>query len=936
MEYQKENLWQNLGITTHDIREAILGSGEISAFTSLLHEALGELPVLSLAALETPQALPPATYLLESLDTDLKSLLTTWLTWPEGKEHEKPCSELAKLILVEVASYGRHISGFMEKIIDEVKPDVLVLDAPPITLRSNMLYAFSLPCAVGLPGYAEMRFASGRPYASETFYPGNMREVAIVKSWQRRIPLIPVGMPRALGHPSLKTADEDIQDEESTGLSLQTAYQEFDDSLKSKPNLEQELRTSGISLSLRNSVSIPMYNRWQEEARYIASRIMEIAALLGKLGRKTKLLAIVDIKHYQDIERNLSLLSQGIMDEVYLPPISDIAAAMLLEMHYSESLNGYAREYIPETTPAQRIFAKAFNRWSQAKQKELLTENKADELISLIGQATRNHSAIVRGTSVRGTIALREVLDGICQIEPGLTRGNLERAALISLPSRISLKSDIHETKASIVSGIVKEILYDIQPYNRVIELRLPDKGDRLSPQDAVKSLEKLIKENNKSARSKGELVIGSDRDTGPKLVKMLEAKGFLKKTGQNQYYLTQKARDIIASSLGQRLKGGKISEEEFKLEKSLLDEMLSNMPETQLELSKKEMAETIMEFMDVLDKQIEEGWGKNINFLRMHSYYEMKASSNEAKVSPEKLDYYHLRKLIDYMEKRGFLGVSIKDGDHTLTGAALDFLLTYFKPRDLRLKYLKTSFNTTTREQLTERGHEIRRYSSGDVFRDISLRHTLKEVARKQKELGDIRKYDLRVYTRNHRRVQTDIVLSIDTSGSMGEMGKMIYARLAAAMLAELALANEDRIGVVTFDDLGQTTLPMESQNRKLVSEYIVSLSAVGATNIGDGIKCATELLFRETNHNRKHIILITDGQPTVISEKTFTLLSTKKTGDLTEESALLETRTALARGVTISVIHVTDDKNTGDEFVKSIAEAGKGQVTTITCSEE
>ena len=935
MKYLKESSRQNLGITIRDIRKAILGGGEINAFTSLLHEALGKPPVPSLATLETPQTLPPATSLLEPLDTGLKSLFTSWLTWPEGKEHEKPHSELTKLMLVEVAPYGRHISGFLEKVIDEVRPDVLVLDAPPITLRSNMLYAFSLPCAVGLPGYADIRFASGRPYASETFYPGNMREVSIVKSWQRRTPLIPVGMSRALGHPSLRIADEDVQDEEFTGLRLQTAYQEFDDSLKSKSNLEQELRTSGISLSLKNSVSISMYNRWQEESRYIASRIMEIASLLDKLGRKAKILAIVDIKHYQDIERNLSLLSQGIIDDIYLPPISDVAAAMLVEIRHSESLNDHARQYIPETTPTQTTFAKALDRWSKAKQKELLTENKSDELISLIGQATRNHSAIVRGTSVRGTIALREVLDAISQIEPGLTRGNLERAALISLPSRIYLKPDIRESGASIVSEIAKEILYDIQLYKRVIELGPADKGDWLSPRDVVESLEKLIKKDNKPERSKGELAIVPDRDTDHKLAKTLETKGFLKKTGQDQYHLTQKARENIASSLGQRLRDGEISEEEFKLEKSLLDEMPTNTPETQLALSRREIAETIIDFMDVLDKQIEAGWGKDINFLRMHSYYEMKASSNEARVNPEKLDYYHLKMLIDYMQRRGFLGVPPKRSGCTLTGAALDFLLTYLKSRDLHLRHLKTSFNTT-REQLTERGHQTRRYSSGDVFRDISLRHTLKEVARKQKELGDIRKSDLRVYPRNRRRVQTDIVLSVDTSGSMAEMGKMIYARLAAVMLTESALANENRIGVVTFDDLGQTTLPLESQDSALVSEYIVALSALGATNIGDGIKCATELLFRETNHNRKHIILITDGQPTVISEKAFTLLSTKKTGDLTEESALLETRTALARGVTVSVIHITDDKNTGDEFVKSIAEAGKGKVTTITCSEE
>jgi Mg-chelatase subunit ChlD len=117
-----------------------------------------------------------------------------------------------------------------------------------------------------------------------------------------------------------------------------------------------------------------------------------------------------------------------------------------------------------------------------------------------------------------------------------------------------------------------------------------------------------------------------------------------------------------------------------------------------------------------------------------------------------------------------------------------------------------------------------------------------------------------------------------------------------------------------------------------------LVALGANGATNIGDGIKCAVDLLTRDINHNKKRIFLITDGEPNAISEKAMKSLKDKAgaPGDLTEEAALVETRRAAARGITLSVIYLAAEKIKGYEFAKKIARAGKGRVIMLNCRDE
>ena len=90
-----------------------------------------------------------------------------------------------------------------------------------------------------------------------------------------------------------------------------------------------------------------------------------------------------------------------------------------------------------------------------------ITEDEAVSLITVIVHRTRNHPEIVRGSSVRGALALKQVLEGFSLIrDQGLTRSCLEKAAMITLPPRISTKQGTERSAEEIVRSIVREVLY--------------------------------------------------------------------------------------------------------------------------------------------------------------------------------------------------------------------------------------------------------------------------------------------------------------------------------------------------------------------------------------------------------------------------------------------------------------------------------------------
>ena len=920
-----------MGITLSDIRRAVLGGGDVSAFVPALRQALDNPPGPSIASLDPPVDLPEEAALLGNADNDLTSLLKKSV---EGHKYDGSPIRDVDLSIAGLPPYGRNISNYFERVVDEIEPDIVAIDTSPLRLSTEMLYAFGMPCALGLPMYGEiMAGDGGQSYGVETFYPGSMNQTAVVKCWLSKIPLIPVGMPLSPGPSRGLTVGEDYLNKEMRKANLVTAYYALDEGLEKVSNLEQGIEmTDRICSSMSNTIGGNITEKLIEEIKYISSRIVETAFLMSRLGRKAKLLAVVDFEFYVILQELIDALIKGITDEIFLPARRDSpAASMAMISRHSVELIDYAQERIPETTSVQELFRCKLEILSETNMNEQPVEDEVDALITAIAARTRDHPDIVHGASVRGTIAFKEVAQGFKEIKGGLTRDSIEKAALITLPPRISTRQGVQESAAAIVGDIVKEVLYRIRFSKPEPEIVLPDKMDLLSTEDIMEGLQdfdpaQFSQEQKQNPAQEMKVAIVPEGGGRHDLSEYLKSEGLSKK----QQSSVKEAIEHFLEELERKLRRGEITEDEYNREKKRFEKMLNAASGPRYRMSGTELSETLMEFMDAQDKQ----WEKAIKFKQMYTYYHAKPIGERKALSSPKKDFHGLRAFIDDLEEQGVLRAVTPGRDFTLTAKALDTLLEDLVPKAGRGKELRGMIDRG-KKQVSERNHGIRRYSLGDVFRDISVRHTLKEIARQKKNLSDVRRRDFRVFVKQRRRVQSDIVVCVDTSGSMGYRRKLAYARLAAAGLAKAALESGDRVGLVAFDDFGRTVMPLTDE-KEGVFDYIATIGAGGNTNIGDGIKCAAEILLREPSRNQKYTVLITDGEPTAISEKAIEKLKPAQGRDVTEEYAILETRRAAASGVKLSVIYVTNGEEAGKGFVKKIARAGKGKVRRISSAED
>lgn len=919
-----------MGISLSDLKRAISAGGEVTTFASIYHQALDNPPVQSLTRLDLPSKISDSLVLASYIDPGIPSVFTCTTT--DSAEIQLSW-EKTDLILAGIPHYGNYIGRYIENLIDQVNPDIVAVDSSPVEMGVDIQYAFSLPCAAGLPFHAEVvRKDNGDVYTSRKLYPGNAYETTIIKAWLKKIPVLPAGYPprpvELVFVPFQGDSDLNYAEKTKWEASLFKAYRSLDKELEKVSDPQAgNAAAREVNLSLLDSQGDEKREELGIESGYLVSRLLDIAGQAKHRKGRIRLLALADVAHLADIEYYLTLLKKGKASDIYTPVKKDIQIAdVTMTSNTRDNLSGTVGEYTPESTLAQKIFFNAFAIFIQECDNEILRTDKAHGLITAIVNRTRNHPEVKRGISVRGTIAFEEIARAMADIHGGLKRESIEKAALIALPPRLYLKQKGGE--AAFIRDITQEVLYGFeysgQPgeleFNRLKGLSAQDILEKLSDLDRLKADQKMEKRHMKSP------AVVAEGHKNREMLKYLEKMEYVKKDEQNQYQLTRKALEFLMRDLEEKLKSGEISPAEYSQQKSILMQKLKNISEPQFQMSNGEIANTIMEMIDAQDKQ----WNSEVNFDTMHVYYHIKENSEGSDLSPHKRDYYALRRLIDELERRKVLMTAARSQGFLLTGLALDILLKHLINQDLKNRPVqsKTGLGKTWSN---ERNHEIRRYCQGDAFRDISVRHTLKQVVKQKKGLYDIRNSDIRVFMKQTHQPPSDIILCLDTSGSMGFHQKLMFARLAAAGLVQAGLQQGNRMGIVAFSDQGQVTVPLTATDKNLLLNCIAALSARGNTNIGDGIKSSSELLFRSNNQNQKHIILISDGQPTAVSEGAFSRLKEMKEKDLTEESALMETRQAAARGIQLSVIHIAAQGEPSDSFIKSIAIVGKGKIKRI-----
>ncbi len=466
---------------------------------------------------------------------------------------------------------------------------------------------------------------------------------------------------------------------------------------------------------------------------------------------------------------------------------------------------------------ALEVFYEKFIEWFHLKSEEKISEEEADTLATRIIQSTRSHPLLVRGASVRGTLALKEIARGYAQLNGRLNRYANSQSALISLSHRVMTISGIEKNATDIIKEITLEALYGItfSPEHILAE-------EDPATQDSLKKMQEGSGGMEPQKKNIDSSIPTSKFSLSSALRGQSEVQEILKK---------YRAKDGA----------GEKSAEPGEKDRLIKGKKGKHYPaEKTLPLTRAQMKKFMEQFIDFK----RQGKGKG---------------TRGKKAGLQNLDYSKIETAIAQSED--MKGARKSSKGYQLQGKAISLLLKKLVTKNLR----HTDHNRSKKEKIKDKA-SVRRYMKGDTYKDISMRHTLKALVRHGKKLEDISSREFRSFEKRHLS-NIDIVLCIDVSESMGHHAKLRYAKIAAAGIAKAAIESGERIGLVAFSN-SATTITNVTTKEHEITNALVKMEPHQFTNVGDGIKQARELLLKDKAPHKKQIIIISDGMPNIAPE--------------------------------------------------------------------
>lgn len=587
--------------------------------------------------------------------------------------------------------------------------------------------------------------------------------------------------------------------------------------------------------------------------------------------------------------------------------------------------------------------------WSEEKTCDRLSDAEADSLIVKIVNRTREHPSVRRGAGVRATIALKEVARGFAAISGVLNLCAIEKAALITLPHRIAMTPGSKESSGDVVADIVREELYG-QRFSKKLSLE-KSRMVELSEEELDKVLQGLLEtEMNRYNEEAGwsprdmEFALMSmrnpkvqeffarssehgsqdDLELFGELCEDLEDIGLLKLTETYRYVFTERAIEELSEDFRKKFERAEITREEHEKARLKLKQML-DAGKRRLEVPEETIPEIVAEIMDVQDK-----FATPITIDDMYVHYIVKSNKGE-EVDSDKTDYRKLQVLIHNLFRKDLIKVAVARRSFTLTSHAFVLLLDDMIRKIFRKGWSKTTFIKSRADSTRV---DIRRYKRGDMFRDISVQRTFRQIVKQRKTLKNVKRSDFKSFVRRPNS-RLNVALCIDVSHSMGEQSKIRFAKIAAATLARRAIEEGDRVGIITFSNYGKITMHL-TDKANAVANSVFTLKASQYTNIGDAIRCARELLLRERDLNQKHIILLTDGEPTAASKGAVRNLNMNERKIIGEEYAIHEAKIAVSKGIKISVLFIASGEEMGMKLARRLTAIGGGFLYKVIAAED
>jgi len=144
----------------------------------------------------------------------------------------------------------------------------------------------------------------------------------------------------------------------------------------------------------------------------------------------------------------------------------------------------------------------------------------------------------------------------------------------------------------------------------------------------------------------------------------------------------------------------------------------------------------------------------------------------------------------------------------------------------------------------------------------------------------------------------------------------------------------------VVAFSDGAEEVISLAEDVEGSV-EKVLGLRPLESTNIEEALHLSGEVLLREHSPHQKHIILVTDGEPT-----SYTLKGKENDSEASKYgyysptfsriTALREARALRGRGITISTVCITRYDFGERGFCEKLARIGNGRTYTVRSSKD
>ncbi|MEI6126319.1 MAG: VWA domain-containing protein [Pseudomonadota bacterium] len=819
-------------------------------------------------------------YLLEQASPELAGAVQHWMR-AERRQPAQSQKSNFPFVPAPASPGGIQVPAYIKKLSPSGVPAVIAIDASFAEIGAALHYACSLPYGLQVPVRIAHLHKQHRDQEIE-FHSGDF--LCELAAWclQNRVPLVPLDTPQQLVVSEFQFLYNRMLLAAHTEFARQAPEKKNASELESlAATLAQQVFNSGLTLRTEREDII-------SRSCYIASRLLNLAEHLSARGMdKAPVIVFYKMQLSLDLPplARMFFSSPAAVAEMYQEPEPQHAGTYtMMPLEAGEQ----DRPEISQGAHAEKM-RQALENLLAGRMQEKLSPAGLDRLSVQVAAAVRRHPLVERPAGVRGTLAMAEIARSLGLIRGAVTRETLAKAAVVALSHRIRLAQGDDICMESLLKSIISRAVYGI-PLFPEDEEREPEKRRPMTAEEMTAALQglsdaalqqlgpgealpvqdpgfaheamqhPLVQQALTEAmeRSPGDDSLVNYKD----LLSELEGRGLLSMADASSMTLSSEGRQKLEDPLQESFKKGELTPEELAeaLKNSCAMPAPPGLGGDTTRLTPQAETELIAEMMDFQHQ----GRSESTSLEDLYVHYTVGEKKGLA-IDAQKVDYDRLKIMVHDLEKSGAI---------TMTGVKKRFTLSHLSLEKLLKGLIQRQQGRMLERRAFKKEHEtdktdVRRYQRGDVFKNISIRHTLRRVLRKGKTFDDINYTDLRAFEKKPAN-QLDIAVCVDISASMKEGGKLRYAKMAVAELVKAAIDKGDRMGIIAFSNLGEVVVPLTGKLQPLM-EATMTLRSEQYTNIGNGLRVARRMLQKDRNSNTKLVILITDGAPNAaLSEDT------------------------------------------------------------------